>query len=286
MRCLAASLVVGVLVSSAGADTVTLTPAADATIYSNEDGLLANGAGTGFFVGNNSGQNTRRALVRFDLSQLPAGATITGASLVLHLSSSISGAQPVGLHRALTAWSEGPSAPLGTGGRGAPPEIGDSTWLHTNFDSQYWTAAGGDFVAAPSASTVVVDDLVDYTWTGAQMTADVQAWAADPAGNFGWFITGVETGFTTAKRFASREHSTVSFRPRLLVTYTAGPAPCYANCDGSTIPPVLNVLDFNCFLNQFSAGSSYANCDGSTIPPVLNVLDFNCFLNRFSQGCP
>jgi hypothetical protein len=64
------------------------------------------------------------------------------------------------------------------------------------------------------------------------------------------------------------------------------PAACYANCDGSTLPPALNVLDFNCFLNSFAAGNAYANCDGSTVVPVLNVLDFNCFLNRFSAGCP
>jgi hypothetical protein len=64
------------------------------------------------------------------------------------------------------------------------------------------------------------------------------------------------------------------------------PPACYGNCDGSTVDPVLNVLDFNCFLNQFSAGASYANCDNSTVDPVLNVLDFNCFLNRFSAGCP
>jgi uncharacterized membrane protein len=63
-------------------------------------------------------------------------------------------------------------------------------------------------------------------------------------------------------------------------------APCGANCDGSTSAPVLNVLDFNCFLNRFSAGEPSANCDGSTSSPVLNVLDFNCFLNRFSAGCP
>jgi len=36
----------------------------------------------------------------------------------------------------------------------------------------------------------------------------------------------------------------------------------------------------------FSAGNTYANCDGSTTPPAMNVLDFNCFLNRFSAGCP
>jgi hypothetical protein len=62
--------------------------------------------------------------------------------------------------------------------------------------------------------------------------------------------------------------------------------PCYANCDSSAVAPVLNVLDFNCFLNRFSAGDAYANCDGSAVAPVLNVLDFNCFLNRFSAGCP
>jgi hypothetical protein len=69
-----------------------------------------------------------------------------------------------------------------------------------------------------------------------------------------------------------------------LTRFSAGDA--YANCDGSTVAPVLNVLDFNCFLNRFSAGDAYANCDGSTVAPVLNVLDFNCFLNRFAAGCP
>jgi hypothetical protein len=61
---------------------------------------------------------------------------------------------------------------------------------------------------------------------------------------------------------------------------------CYANCDGSTTAPVLNVNDFTCFLNQFAAGDLQANCDESTTPPVLNVNDFTCFLNKFAAGCP
>jgi len=60
---------------------------------------------------------------------------------------------------------------------------------------------------------------------------------------------------------------------------------CYANCDGSTTSPVLNVADFSCFLNRFASGDCYANCDGSTTPPVFNVADFSCFLNRFAAGC-
>jgi autotransporter-associated beta strand protein len=62
--------------------------------------------------------------------------------------------------------------------------------------------------------------------------------------------------------------------------------PCYANCDDSTTPPILNVNDFICFNNRFAAGDSYANCDQSTFPPVLNVNDFSCFMNKYAVGCP
>ena len=61
--------------------------------------------------------------------------------------------------------------------------------------------------------------------------------------------------------------------------------PCYANCDQSAAAPVLNVIDFACFLNHFAAGDPYANCDGSSTVPVLNVSDFACFLNKFAAGC-
>ena len=60
---------------------------------------------------------------------------------------------------------------------------------------------------------------------------------------------------------------------------------CYANCDGSTTNPVLNVADFSCFLSKFAAGDAYANCDASTTTPVLNVADFSCFLSKFAAGC-
>jgi hypothetical protein len=60
---------------------------------------------------------------------------------------------------------------------------------------------------------------------------------------------------------------------------------CYANCDGSTQIPFLNVNDFVCFQQQFAAGNSVANCDGSTAVPVLNVDDFVCFQQAFAAGC-
>ena len=61
---------------------------------------------------------------------------------------------------------------------------------------------------------------------------------------------------------------------------------CYANCDGFTTPPLLNVNDFTCFLNQYAAGSPNANCDGSTVPPILNVNGVISFQQKFAAGCP
>jgi hypothetical protein len=71
-----------------------------------------------------------------------------------------------------------------------------------------------------------------------------------------------------------------------LAGYDDCPAPCYANCDGSTSTPVLNINDFVCFQQRFAAADTYANCDQSTLAPTLNVADFICFMNRYAAGCP
>ncbi len=73
----------------------------------------------------------------------------------------------------------------------------------------------------------------------------------------------------------------------LTLTRTGGVAPaCYANCDGSSMTPVLSAADYICFLNRFRAGDLYANCDGSTTAPVLGAGDFVCFQKKFGAGCP
>ncbi|MBX3377975.1 MAG: hypothetical protein KF678_13345 [Phycisphaeraceae bacterium] len=58
---------------------------------------------------------------------------------------------------------------------------------------------------------------------------------------------------------------------------------CYADCDNNRI---LNANDFICFLNTYAAKDPYANCDGSTVLPVMTAADFQCFLNKYAQGCP
>jgi hypothetical protein len=57
---------------------------------------------------------------------------------------------------------------------------------------------------------------------------------------------------------------------------------CYADCDYSG---AVSVNDLACFLQRFVLKDLYANCDGSTTQPVLNVEDFVCFQQRFAAGC-
>jgi probable HAF family extracellular repeat protein len=55
---------------------------------------------------------------------------------------------------------------------------------------------------------------------------------------------------------------------------------CYADCDGNG---GLDVFDFLCFQDAFTAHDPYADCDGNT---VLDVFDFLCFQDAFVAGCP
>jgi hypothetical protein len=98
---------------------------------------------------------------------------------------------------------------------------------------------------------------------------------------------------TRTEPFAGTAHTNRSFAGRIF--YRSGGPACYANCDSSTVNPILNVDDFTCFINEYASAQSlpyeqqvahYSNCDGSTIAPVLNVDDFTCFINQYAQGCP
>lgn len=197
--------------------TVTLTPARDTTLYQSETGSIGNGAGQHLFAGRTDTGAIRRALLAFDLGDIPAGATVLSATLTLTMSKSIAGQTPVALHAVAADWGEGTSDAPGEEGGGTLAAPGDATWLHTFYDSGLWAAPGGDFDPAPSATTVVGAVGV-YTWVSPGLTADVAAWLADPATNHGWALLGDETADPTAKRFDSRENDPAN-RPRLTVTY-------------------------------------------------------------------
>ncbi|HKQ96509.1 MAG TPA: multicopper oxidase domain-containing protein, partial [Candidatus Polarisedimenticolia bacterium] len=227
--------------SRAAADTVTLTPSKDNTLYEPiaQDGFQdrSDGAGPTMFTGKVKDADAdptaatrpalRRAVLAFDIAgSIPAGSTINSVQLTMYVDKvGLTTAFAVGLHRLLAAWGEGTS---NTGnsqqGRGEPPTTNDATWHHTFYATQFWSIPGGDYSLSISASQNV-GNVGFYTWGSTSgMVADVQSWLNTPAQNFGWIVRSVETTVQTTKRFGTRESTGqtggVTWRPRLVVSYT------------------------------------------------------------------
>lgn len=206
--------------SSVLADQATFAPLKDNTLYQDPVGGTSNGMGETMFAGNTAQSSTRRALIAFDLSGIPAGSTIQSVTLTMSMSRTRAGGQSVALYRVLADWGESTSYAGIPGGSGSGAEPGDATWLHRFYPDTPWSTIGGQFTPTSSASTVV-SGVAFYSWSSAQLAADVQAWVNNPGSNFGWIARGNEASGTTAKSFDTRHHADVSKRPRLVVNFTA-----------------------------------------------------------------
>jgi len=184
------------------------------------------------------------------------------------------------------------SVPAGT----PPPTTGLPGLLKLSINN---SNVGG--VTASNATPPSVADAVNVT-TGLEMELDLAelGWTGGPIKVAG-FVNAGGHDFVSNQLIGGLPNATAGGpadnlgEPRAIdlsliagtqyVTIPVGSV-CYANCDGSTQPPVANVADFTCFLQKFAANDPYANCDGSTTPPVVNVGDFTCFLQKFAAGCP
>lgn len=199
---------------------VEIEPSRDVTLIESADGSLANGEGSNLFVGRTgqASDSRRRALLAFDVAAaLPAGAEVVSATLTLSLEHTHAGLEPIELRRPLTDWDEGPSTT--PGGRGAPSEPGDVTWLHRAYPDVEWRRPGGDF-GDEVVAVAAVSDEGRYVWgPTAAMTADVRSWLERPRANRGWLLLGNEEEAGTAKSFASGESEREADRPKLSVTY-------------------------------------------------------------------
>jgi len=221
MRISSLILVTCLAASPLQADMVHIPADRDATLIEDPDGAWANGIGPAFFAGR-TGQNQfalRRAVVRFDVAgNLPERALIDRAFVSLYqTSNSNTSNHTVSLHRLLQDWSEGTA--FSSGGGGAESTEGDVTWLHTDFDLEYWVQAGGHFVANASASEMVGGKGF-YTWQDSlNLVNDVRLWLHAPQQNFGWLVMGNEETPQSSKRFASREGPDMQQQPLLTIEY-------------------------------------------------------------------
>jgi hypothetical protein len=200
---------------------LVLTPSKDNTLFESNNGGLSDGVGVHLFTGRTNTGSRRRALIRFDLSQIPAGAKITGVTLTLHISQTVAGIETVAIHGVSADWGEGSSnAGVFRDGNGTSSKTNDATWLHRFFSSTRWTNAGGDFDPSTDASAAADSAGTDIVFNATTaMIARVQGWVDQPSTNFGWIVIGNENASRTTKELDSHESSSVSTRPTLAIDY-------------------------------------------------------------------
>jgi len=169
---------------SAGTSSVDVTAEADTYVYeTNPD--TAYGSETSIAVG--GGTATRVAYLRFDVTGLPAGATVTAATLSVRASNSSSEAGGGGTIRAfaptVAAWDE--SAPTWNAPLAGSDASGDLCTLGP-------VSTGSAYEFSGLGSAVAGNGLVTFV---------IRSTAQDGAA------------------YCSREHATVEARPTLTVTY-------------------------------------------------------------------
>lgn len=156
------------------------------------------GASTTLWAGTSTLLTQRtRSLLKFDLSAIPANATIISATVTLYASAQDSATDyAVGFHKALVTWAEN-----------------TATWAATS------GTAGTDYAVNASDSVLITNLNQTYTW---DVTADVAAFVATPANNLGWYLVSpLETTIRTRKLFSSSDAANAADRPLLTVVYTS-----------------------------------------------------------------
>lgn len=210
----------------AAAETVTLIPVADTSLYDTAP-LNNLGGVQSIAVGMTARDETFRGLLKFDpMASIPAGATITGASLEFATVRAPGGAAPAefSLHRMLVSWGEGNKGAGGVTGTGELATEGEACWSFRFHPGVGWAAPGGtgglDFVEAPAATASQSQASAPVVFNASpQLAADVQRWLDNPGTNFGWVIKEhAELVAFTARRLGSREHPTDP--PRLRIEFS------------------------------------------------------------------
>ena len=261
---------------AARADVATISDSQDAMIFGKPpvgggtpsqytDTGNASGAGPAIFAGADGSGNIKRSLVQFNLASIPAGSTITSATLTLHVAQVAGSAgnsntttnatdRLFGLYANLQPWTEGPSnrttvPGVGGTGQGAARQNGDVTWDYASFNSNsslavLWNngnSTGGNFSSTesdqldvPVGATLAIGGALTFP-TSSGLVADVQNWLDDPSSNDGWLLKSDNLeltptsflGFWTREAVSEGNDPNIAVAPFITVTFTppAGAAP-------------------------------------------------------------
>ena len=179
--------------------TAQLIAAQDTYIRTTAPGLNY-GNSTSLIVDRSGGSyGDQRALLQFDLSAIPAGATITSATLKMQATQN-GGAFNINVYQVTQAWVEG-------SGNGTA----DAANWNERSPGTNWSTAGGSFNTTPVA-TLNTGAVGQHSW---DLTTLVQSWFAGTTANNGILLGSQDLGTTTIT-YDSSEGATP---PRLDINY-------------------------------------------------------------------
>ncbi len=184
------------------------------------------GSSTSLVVDQSGGNiGNQRALLQFDFSSIPVGATITGATLRME-STNNTGAFDINIYELTETWVEG-------AGNGTADV---ANWSDRN-SSNAWGSAGGSYDPTVIA-TVNTDSTGQHAW---DLTSLVQAWYTGNKVNNGIIIGSPDTGTETIT-YDSSEGVTApaleisySLAANALPTVASGGVLSYTEGDGQVL---------------------------------------------------
>ena len=161
------------------------------------------GTSSDLFVGNWSGTEWTRGILRFPALPIPSNATLTSVRLSLYLhTADTSNPMDISVHRPQALWTE-----LG------------STW-DTYDGVNPWNASGGDFDPNPEDTAAgVAATLGWYSWN---ITTLARGWWNGTIPNWGLLVRQADDTLSPdgKKQFSSSDTTNASARPFLTITYT------------------------------------------------------------------
>jgi hypothetical protein len=186
------------------------------------------------------------SLLRFDVSSIPASATVQEAALSLAVVNyGQRGPGPViaGAFVVTRTWEEM-----------------QATWIKAS-NLENWALPGCNSTTSDRSPTSLdsqsIYDIRWYTWT---VTAAAQMWVSDPASNKGLILRQTNTAIGGEYDIRQSEFPGLNMRPVLVVTYTLGPPTPTATPTGAWTPiplPCLGTPDPGAVTAVLQQGAGY-----------------------------
>jgi hypothetical protein len=151
---------------------------------------------------------SRVALLRFDISSIAPGATVTAAELAVTTAVDPLEEGSVQIFEVMENWAEGD----GVGAAAA------ANWTQRTSNNDWTTAGAGSGSRAPSAMSEVAPSTAATRYRVALPLELVQRWVADPATNRGLVLVAINAA-THGVDLESSESATTAARPSLSITF-------------------------------------------------------------------